>query len=454
LTGSSLLLNGSLTNSGNILIDGTIDCKDNIITGTGTFTLKFDGTLKTSNVDGIAPNGSSGSIQTSTRIFANSANYEYNGTSSQVTGTGLPTTIGGNLVIDNPSGVSLQKSVILTGSNNSISFGTTLTINSPFVLNLVGTLNLDGSIENNGTIAGVGTIVGNLNNTGGKLAPGNSPGTMHITGDYDGRGATHNFELSHNIGYDKLAITGDIQLDNTSILNISFTGNTPDVTDVFDIFTFDGIRTGSFLPANITYPDGSDFEINYNPQSITLDGLELPIELQQFSVTKINDFANLKWTSSSEFNNDFYSIERSPDGKEFKEIAMVKAIGSSQISHDYNYTDERPIIGLNYYRLKQVDYDKLYSYSPIRVIDFEKEPGFSIYPTLVTTNLHIQTPVELELNTEIELISIPLGIIALKDVFEYGIKNKEVNISKLIPGCYLARISQNQKIYSQLFIKQ
>lgn len=113
-----------------MVVNGTLEITgENSISGTGSFVLSPGATLITGSADGITSSAPAGSIRTATRQYSSSANYEYNGTASQVTGDGLPATVN-NLTINNNSGVtlssdinisgtlSLENGVFSTGSNN------------------------------------------------------------------------------------------------------------------------------------------------------------------------------------------------------------------------------------------------------------------------------------------------------------------------------------------------
>jgi hypothetical protein len=84
----------------------------------------------------------------------------------------------------------------------------------------------------------------------------------------------------------------------------------------------------------------------------------LPIELIKFSGKEIYDNKSLiQWSSGSETNNDFYTLERSADGIKFKEIYRVKGAGNSNTIRNYSFVDNAPEEQTSYYRLKQTDYD-------------------------------------------------------------------------------------------------
>lgn len=142
---NSLTFNGSLTiaNSGGAIVTdnnapiviGTGDnltinngsifyAKDNVISGAGSFTLSSGGTLGIGAANGITSSGASGNVQTTTRSFNTGANYIYNGTVNQATGSGLPATVNA-LTIDN-TGAGGSNTVTL-GNNVSVSANLTIT---------------------------------------------------------------------------------------------------------------------------------------------------------------------------------------------------------------------------------------------------------------------------------------------------------------------------------------
>jgi hypothetical protein len=70
----------------------------------------------------------------------------------------------------------------------------------------------------------------------------------------------------------------------------------------------------------------------------------------------------LEWVTTWEENSDYFSVERSGDGKVFEPVAYVKALGNSTARHTYTAVDERPLPQVSYYRLKQVDIDGTFEY--------------------------------------------------------------------------------------------
>lgn len=155
-----IITNESLSNQNSLEIlsgallrvhtNGTLTVGQKIVTGSGEFRVTT-GTLEIGSPDGISSSGATGNIQTTTRTFRSSGSYTYNGTSSQITGTGLRTRIN-NLTIDNDLGVILNNDLEVEGTL-SLTSGT-LTIESGNNL-IANTKSIDsGQLRMKQTISG------------------------------------------------------------------------------------------------------------------------------------------------------------------------------------------------------------------------------------------------------------------------------------------------------------
>lgn len=95
----------------------------------------------------------------------------------------------------------------------------------------------------------------------------------------------------------------------------------------------------------------------------------LPVNLVHFSAAPKDDRVEIEWTTVSETNNDFFTVEVSEDAVEFEEVTKVSGAGNSNVTLNYVSYDNRPHAGVSYYRLKQTDYDGKVMYSGIRVVE-------------------------------------------------------------------------------------
>ncbi len=136
--------------------------------------------------------------------------------------------------------------------------------------------------------------------------------------------------------------------------SVSFT----DPTHISINLNTNGVPWGTYT-ITITNPDGQTTTI-----PITI-GSPLPIELLSFSAHAVDNGCELEWITATETNNDYFTIEKSYNGKEFEEVIKVKGAGNSTQTQYYNLVDAHPYTGVSYYRLKQTDYDGMYAYSDI-----------------------------------------------------------------------------------------
>lgn len=83
----------------------------------------------------------------------------------------------------------------------------------------------------------------------------------------------------------------------------------------------------------------------------------LPVSLTSFTGKQSLKGIALNWQSASELNNNYYEVLRSENGKDYASIGIVKGGGTNQEVHNYNFVDVNPVNGVNYYQLKQVDYN-------------------------------------------------------------------------------------------------
>jgi hypothetical protein len=115
------------------------------------------------------------------------------------------------------------------------------------------------------------------------------------------------------------------------------------------------------------------------------DGSEglLPIKLEYFEAELYNNEVELKWKTSAEINNDYFTIERSDNGIDFTIVTTIEGAGNSSESHLYSYIDSNTLSGISYYRLKQTDFDGKFEYFDIVSITSEvavATTNIDVYP--------------------------------------------------------------------------
>ena len=113
-------------------------------------------------------------------------------------------------------------------------------------------------------------------------------------------------------------------------------------------------------------------------------GYSLPVEFLNVTATADNNKVNVIWSTASETNNNYFTIERSADGISFIPLANVKGAGNSNTVISYEYVDNNPIKGVSYYKIKQTDYNGNFKYSKTVYVNFSLSGSvYSIYPNPV-----------------------------------------------------------------------
>ena len=130
----------------------------------------------------------------------------------------------------------------------------------------------------------------------------------------------------------------------------------------------------------------------------------LPIDLLHFNATPDYEREQVKldWSTASELNNEFFTVERSSNGIEWNNIAQINGAGNSNNQINYQQIDESPLLGISYYRLKQTDFDGQSSYSNVVKVDFINEGNqLIVYPNPSEGVFYLNTPLKLLLNAEL-----------------------------------------------------
>ena len=110
-----------------------------------------------------------------------------------------------------------------------------------------------------------------------------------------------------------------------------------------------------------------------------------PIELLTFTAAPNGNKVAINWQTVTETNNQYFTIERSADGKNFSELTRLNSVapnGNSTSLLSYQFFDESPFSGASYYRLKQTDYNGKFAYFNMVSVDFLKSKNitFTVYP--------------------------------------------------------------------------
>jgi beta-glucanase (GH16 family) len=164
---------------------------------------------------------------------------------------------------------------------------------------------------------------------------------------------------------------------------------------------------------------------------------QIPVELVDFKAKLINKTSLLTWQTASERNNKAFDIEQSTNGTDFKTIGTVKGNGSTNLAHDYTFTDVQPANGINYYRLRQLDFDNKATLSKVVSVVLGKNSSI-LHNTLVHDVLNINV---------LDGAKTPLSIFNLMGQLVYEttiVGNQILNLSTFASGLYIVRTSAGE----------
>lgn len=188
--------------------------------------------------------------------------------------------------------------------------------------------------------------------------------------------------------------------------------------------------------SNINFQDGDRFTLGNTDQSIPL-----PIELIAFAAKPMIDHVMINWTTGSELNNDFFSIEKSINAAEWSEIMTLPGSGTTSKTTSYEAIDRKPISGFSYYRLKQTDFDGQYSHSKVSLVQFQSDiEKMSVSPNPSSDIFYVKSGISLAPN---RVALFDIGGQRILDKFSFDEFGLIVDLSGLDDGIYLLKIVGN-----------
>jgi hypothetical protein len=247
-------------------------------------------------------------------------------------------------------------------------------------------------------------------------------------------------------GHDQLIRNGDITLAGT--LTVTETGTVPIGTYTIISLTSGNI-SGSFATTNL--PSGYTLQVNASGVQ-AVKSLPLPLMLLSFTAQKTADNkVNLQWVTAEEQNVSHFEVQRSGDGMNYTRIAVVQALNSSA-GGTYHYRDEFPLPKANYYRLRIVDLDASFEFSPVRKVSVDKV-GLSVtlYPNPATDFVLVDFS-STEKNIRLNIFDMGGKLVLLKKVNnDLLIK---IPVQSLSSGVYSLQVSDGIQRAAGIFIKQ
>ena len=270
-----------------------------------------------------------------------------------------------------------------------------------------------------------------------------------------------------------------------TVSDLGFDGANPpmnlaDVTTVINAFNTDDV-TGEPLPISIDFfasvadgvneqqgilslfcGGGSSVPIGYCTDQTTgadynIVACPLSIDLTSLEATNTTDGNELKWTTETEVENDYFIIERSYNGETYEEIGMVEAAGNSNSIQQYTFNDEKVVGRLNYYRIVAVSYASFKQFSNVVAVETETVSvldAVNIAPNPVRSTFTLSF--DSDINGSANIIIVDATGKRLVDYtidVVVGYNQIEEQLSNLNSGLYMAIIQIGDNVATEKFMK-
>ena len=165
----------------------------------------------------------------------------------------------------------------------------------------------------------------------------------------------------------------------------------------------------------------------------------LPIELIHFNPFYQDDKVKINWSTATEYNNDYFTIEKSIDGIKYDVIGMVDGMGNSTSLTNYYFEDRTITNEIQYYRLRQTDIDGKFTITDWVSVNINSLINdISVHPNPFNRDINITINSNYDMEQKINIID-PLGRLVLSEIrhLDYGVNNVNIHLDEISEGIYL-----------------
>ena len=219
----------------------------------------------------------------------------------------------------------------------------------------------------------------------------------------------------------------------------------------FRVKPVNGLVVGDIIKNTAAIYFDYNLPVYTNTEMTTIVTDILPLKLLSFTVKKEGKANQLQWTSANEINVDRFEIEHSSNGRDFSTIGKVKATSAN----NYSYTDNNPTtqqttpntkLQTNYYRLRMIDKDGQFTFSPVRMLNNNGAFSVSIYPNPAKDNLQVQIDSDKKTTLQMQVLSLDGKVILSNTTTaNAGSILHIININALSKGSYVLKVTTTEK---------
>lgn len=339
---------------------------------------------------------------------------------------------GGNITIDRTTeGVFVE--------DNTFANAGTVTIGGVEEIAALLTRQGVGNFSNNekGIFKAAGQIAAaGFTNAGGTLSPGYSAGKLTFNESKDFSGSIMDIEINGpgtaGVNYDQIEVLGTATLGGILKVTVNYAPVDGDEVIILNATAI----AGQFS----TVTGATRWRMEYGSGTIKLVyDSSLPVNLVDFNAVAAGPVVELQWVTASETDNAGFYIEHSANGANWADIGFLKGNGTAAATNEYRFEDNNPMPGMNYYRLRQIDFDGKTEHSRIRAVRWLTSNAEIIVWVDGARKGHIKTEEEIKQVTVFDLSG---RVVAIST-------RKNFDLSHVAAGILLVRIHTNNGIVTR-----
>ncbi len=213
---------------------------------------------------------------------------------------------------------------------------------------------------------------------------------------------------------------------------------------VVTYYAFSSTLSNATLSGNAILTDMATLDINNNSGTNYTTSV-LPVELTRFEAKLNGNSIDLNWVTALEEDNSHFDIERSADNKNWQKLTQIAGQGTKRTFTAYNYADEQPLRGINYYRLRQVDTDGAEQFSNVVNATMEHGTRYTIAPNPIENNT-LRIVVDEPGNDDITCAIYSLDGSLLRTNTFASSAQMVWKLDGLTTGLYMVKIGQNEAV--------
>ncbi len=286
-------------------------------------------------------------------------------------------------------------------------------------------------------------------------------GAVQSSGGYTnpGAGYTYSYVIVNNFNNTIASIASSANLSNPATYpSGSFTvyGISYASTSAATINSYVGQNFNNLSSAIIANPTTLCANLSKNTVSVNIQAV-MPVTFLALKATKLPELVRLDWGTAAELNSERFVVERSANGGDFVELSWQKAAGNSSTPLYYRATDNSPVEGTSFYRIKEVDFDGNTTYSNVVSVTYHKGGNMiMIYPNPATDRLTVEMhSVKLQTITMQVMDAKGAMVSTNTQALAAGTNQANINISNLSKGVYVLKITEaDGTVKHSRFVKQ